>query len=93
MFKCALVGGLKEESSTNKVFAAAVRGAVRWINLSEAEEAAKDDSCDRSRESEGSMVVTNSSEFDIITILCQYGTVVCSYSTSTSMIQQFKLEL
>lgn len=61
MFMCALVGGLNEESSTNSVFAAAVRGAVLWINLSEAEEAVKDDSCDRSRESEGAIVVTNSS--------------------------------
>lgn len=72
MFKCALVGGLNEESSTNNVFAVTVRGAVLWINLREAEEAVNEDSWDRSRESEGAIVVTDSSEFDIITLPAWY---------------------
>ncbi|CUS14667.1 unnamed protein product [Tuber aestivum] len=68
MFRCAFVGGLNEESSTSSVPAAAVKGAVLWINPSEAEEAIKEDSWDRSRESERAIAVTGSPAIDMVAL-------------------------
>jgi hypothetical protein len=76
MLKCALVGGLKDESNMNSVFAGEVTDAVLRTRRNEALEATKDDRAVRREGRDAIISVTISGIVDLLFLIYLYRTVV-----------------